>query len=125
MAQLIESQPVETQSQREPRASTSSSGAEVTYENVEASRPQQSSSEREEMESVPNDKVDTVYSTLQAANVAPAHGKSDRGKDMKGHKANQEAVSVDEAACPTQIDTVYSVLQKPANVKSQHHQQVT
>ncbi|KAG7235281.1 hypothetical protein INR49_002853 [Caranx melampygus] len=130
-AQLIENQSIEAQSHPEPRASTSSSsGAEASYENVDASQPRQTSSPREEMGSMPNDKVDTVYSTLQAANVAPSCGKSDRGKDMKGHKTNHQAstsqaVIVDEAECPTQIDTVYSVLQKPTNVKSQHHQQVT
>ncbi|XP_056224615.1 uncharacterized protein LOC130164143 isoform X1 [Seriola aureovittata] len=123
-AQLIQSQPTEEQPQPEPRLSTSSSSeAEAPYENVDASQPRQTSSPREEMGSMPSEKADTVYSFLQAKNVTPSLGKSDGSKDMKGHKmigeaSTSQSVIVDEAEHPTQIDTVYSMLQKSKNLKS-------
>ncbi|XP_044040826.1 uncharacterized protein LOC122870583 [Siniperca chuatsi] len=131
-AQLTQSQPVEAQPQLVPRVSTSSSGqSEASYENVDAAQPSQTSSPtispREELGSKQSQKVDTVYSVLEVANVNASLGKSDGSKATKGHKKIQEAltsqsVTVDEAEHPTQIDTVYSMLQKPKNLKSQHHQ---
>ncbi|XP_071315281.1 uncharacterized protein [Trachinotus anak] len=129
-AHLIQGLQTEEQPQPELRVSTSSSSeAEAAYENVDATQPRQTSSPREDMGSMTSEKVDTVYSVLHVPNVTHSLGVSDNSKDVKGHNTMQEAsipqsVIVDEAECPTQIDTVYSMLQKPKNLKSQHHQQV-
>ncbi|XP_026208663.1 T-lymphocyte surface antigen Ly-9-like [Anabas testudineus] len=118
-AHLIQNQHVEVQTQPEPRASTSSSSqAEAAYENVDAICPSPSSSTRVEPGSMSSQKVDTVYSVLQAPKGSLAPGKSDRTKDMKGNQKTQEAsasqsVTLRGAEHPVQIDTVYSMLQKP------------
>lgn len=115
----IQSQPVEAPPQSGPRVSTSSSSqAEASYENVEVTQPNQTSSPREELDSKQNNQVDTIYSILQMPNAAACLGKSDSSSNTKGHKNQQEAltsesVALDEAQCSMQVDTVYSVLQKP------------
>ncbi|XP_032399919.1 uncharacterized protein si:ch1073-220m6.1 [Etheostoma spectabile] len=126
-AQTIQSQAVEAQPV--PRVSTSSSSqAEACYENVDPTQPCQTSSPtigpRDELGSQQSQKVDTVYSFLQVPTVTPSLNKID---GSKGHKDVQEASTSqhfpqEEAQHPAQVDTVYSVLQKPKNIKSQHHQ---
>ncbi|XP_040886693.1 uncharacterized protein LOC121176708 [Toxotes jaculatrix] len=124
-AHLGQSHPVEAQPQHEPRASTSSSSqAEATYENLDAT---QSSSATQQSGSTPSEGVDTVYCMLQAPNVIPSLSKSDKSRGTKGREMIREPptsqpVSVNEAECLTKIDTVYSVLQKPKK-QSQLHQQ--
>ncbi|XP_044197305.1 uncharacterized protein LOC122973665 [Thunnus albacares] len=134
-AQLMQSQPVEMQPQESlprPRVSTSSSQGDVTYENVETTCASQTSnptiSPGEELGSKQSQEVDTVYSLLQAPAVTASLGKSDNGKNTKACKKIREAtasqtVTLDGAEHTRQIDTVYSVLQKPKSLKSQHHQQ--
>lgn len=133
LAQIIQSQPAEAESEPVPRLSTSSSEAEASYENVDTTRPSQTSSPtvcpREELGSRQSQPVDTVYSFLQAPKGTDSVGENDRSKDTKGHMRIQEAsasqtVTLNETQQPPQIDTVYSVLQKSENVKSQHHQKV-
>ncbi|XP_053199096.1 uncharacterized protein si:ch1073-220m6.1 [Scomber japonicus] len=129
-AELTRCQSVETGSVPRPRVSTSSSQADVTYENVDGLcdiqprnptiRPNEESCAQQ------SQTVDTVYSVLQAPVVTQPQGKSDSSKETKGHKETQEAlesVRLDEAEQIRQIDTVYSVLKKPKSLKSQHHQQ--
>lgn len=112
-AHLIQNQQVETQTQPEPRVSTSSvSQAEAAYENVNVIHPSQTSSTRQGLGSMPSQTVDTVYSVLEAPKV------SDRSKDTKGHQKTRDAptsqsVTPGEAEQRVQIDTVYSMLQKP------------
>ncbi|XP_059211544.1 uncharacterized protein LOC131990162 [Centropristis striata] len=128
-ARIVQSQPVEALSQSLPRVCTSSSTsqAEACYENVGATEPCRTSSPtvspREELGSKQSQQIDTVYSFLQVQKATSSLGKSD---DSEGHKEVQEAsasecVGQNEAEHPAQIDTVYSVLQKPQK-KPQHHQ---
>ncbi|XP_034713078.1 SLAM family member 9 [Etheostoma cragini] len=119
-ARTIQSQAVEAQPV--PRVSTSSSSqAEACYENVDPTQPCQTSSptisQRDELGSQQSQKVDTVYSFLQVPTVTSSLSKID---GSKGHKNVQEALTSqyfpqEEAQHPAQIDTVYSVLQKPKN----------
>lgn len=122
MTQLTQSQPVEAEPRPVTRGSTSSSGqSEASYENVEATHRCPTISQRlsrEELGSEQSPKVDSVYCVLEVPNLTASHRKSDSSKDTKGHKKIQEAsasqsATLDEAQRPTQIDTVYSVLQKP------------
>lgn len=112
-AHLIQNQQVEAQTQPEPRGSTSSvSQAEAAYENVSVIHPSQTSSTRHGLGSTPSQTVDTVYSVLEAPKV------SNRSKDTKGHRKTGDAptsqsVTPGEAEHCVQIDTVYSMLQKP------------
>ena len=131
-AQLVQSQRVEMQPQESlprPRVSTSSSQADVSYENVETTCASQTRNPTicpgEELGFKQSQEVDTVYSVLQAPTVTASLGKSDNDKDTKGCKKIREAtsVSLDEAEHTRQIDTVYSVLQKPKCQKAQRHQQ--
>ncbi|XP_070710529.1 uncharacterized protein [Pempheris klunzingeri] len=118
-AQLIRSREAEEQPQpahRDSTSSSSSSQAEVSYENVEAIQPCQTNSQREELESKESQKVDTIYSSLQAPNATPPSGKTVCSKNAKGDKevrqaSTSQSVVLDED--PTQIDTVYSMLQDP------------
>lgn len=131
-AQLIQSQPGEAQVQPVRSDSTSSSSqAEAAYENVDAMQPSQTSSPnispREEPGSKQSQKVDTIYCLLEAPNETSSLGKSDGSKAAKRDEkiraaSNSRSVTLDEAEQHTQIDTVYSVLQKPKNLQSQHHQ---
>lgn len=136
-AELIQSQPVETQPQGSlprPRVSSSSSSqTDAMYENVDDILASQTSnptiSQREELGSKQSQKIDTVYSILQARTVMASVGKSDNSKDSKGYKKMQDtmasqSVSLDEAEHTRQTDTLYSLLQKPNNLSSQCHQQV-
>ncbi len=113
------------------RLSTSSSEAEASYENVDPTRPSATSSPtiipRDELGSSQSQPVDTVYSFLEPPKVKDRVGESDSSKDTKGHMAIKEAstsqtVTLYETQQPVQIDSVYSVLQKPEKVESQHHQ---
>ncbi|XP_039996345.1 uncharacterized protein LOC120797114 [Xiphias gladius] len=128
--QLIQNQPVEEQPQPEPRVSTSSfSQAEATYENLDATQPSWTISPKDGLGSMPTQMIDTVYSVLHVPHVTPCLVEHDSCRDTKGHETIEEAstsqpVAVDEAERHMQIDTVYSVLQRPKNLKSQHHQQV-
>ncbi|XP_078132250.1 uncharacterized protein LOC144534284 [Sander vitreus] len=125
-APIIQSQQVEAQSV--PRVSTSSSSqAEASYENVDATQPCQTSSPtispRDELGPKQSQKVDTVYSFLQVPNVTSSLGKSDSSKGpMKVQEASTSQDEAQHSSLTAQIDTVYSVLQKPKNLKSQHHQ---
>ncbi|XP_028285112.1 uncharacterized protein LOC114450888 [Parambassis ranga] len=111
-AQIIQSQPIETQPRAQPRASTSSSHSEASYENVDIlQEPSQTSSPRQELGSVQSQKVDTVYSILQ------------RPKDTKGNENIQVAVPSQsvtpvETQHPVQVETVYSMLKKPKRGQS-------
>ncbi|XP_018532524.1 uncharacterized protein si:ch1073-220m6.1 [Lates calcarifer] len=118
---LIQSQPDEVQPHPEPRVSTSSSSpAEPAYENVDPSQPSWTHGPGEQLGAMSSQTVDTVYSVLQATNVAASLGKS----DTRRQEASTSQSVISEAEHPVQIDTVYSVLQKPKNMKSQHHQEV-
>ncbi|KAM4536736.1 uncharacterized protein PAE49_021216 [Odontesthes bonariensis] len=113
-AGLIQSGPLEEQTQPEARASTSSC-SEASYENVDVGHPRERSIPREEQFSRESQKADTVYSIPKPA---ASRSKSDGKKDSAGHKNTQEtpaseAVFSDEPQHSTQIDTVYSLLQKP------------
>ncbi|XP_023130815.2 uncharacterized protein si:ch1073-220m6.1 [Amphiprion ocellaris] len=127
-AQVIQSQPMEDHPRSEPRISTSSSSqAEASYENVDVSQPNQTSSPREELGSKQSHEINTTYSVVQRPKAATRLGKSDNSNDMKGHENIQEAltsesVDLDETQRSTHVDTVYTVLQNPKNLKSQHHQ---
>ncbi|KAM7377141.1 hypothetical protein PAMA_013764 [Pampus argenteus] len=122
--QLIQNQPAETQPQgSQHRTSVSSSTqADVTYENVESSNPTISSlPSRDESRSKQNQKTDTIYSFLQVPTVMASE--SDSSKDTKGCEKITGATAspsgpLNEAGHTMQIDTVYSVLQKPRNLKS-------
>lgn len=101
------------------RASTSS---DVSYENVSAMQPSETSnptiSPREELGPKQSQEVDTVYSFLQVPNKAASPGRSDSNNDAKEHNKTTEAstspsVTQNQAEQPAEIDTVYSVLQKP------------
>ncbi|KAG7999375.1 hypothetical protein GBF38_000245, partial [Nibea albiflora] len=118
-ASLVQIQQVEIPPPSLPRVSTSS---EVSYENVSAMQPSQTSSPtigpREGLEPKQSQEVDTVYSFLQAPNKAASPGKSNGNNDAKEHSRTTEAptspsVTQIQAEQPAEIDTVYSVLQKP------------
>ncbi|XP_073331341.1 uncharacterized protein [Pagrus major] len=114
---LISNEAVEAQPQPVARvSSSSSSGAEASYENVDAgptSSPSISPTERSQT-------VDTVYSYLQAPKATASGANSDSMEVREGSAS--QSVPLDEARQPVQIDTVYSVLQKPKHLKSQHNQ---
>lgn len=118
-AQSTQSQPVEAQPQSVQRVSTSSSGqAEACYENVDAMQPCQASSPtispREQLGPKQSLKVDTVYSTVQVPHVASSLGMSDSSEADKIREATTSQYAVlNEAEHRAQIDTVYSVLQRP------------
>ncbi|XP_022078926.1 uncharacterized protein si:ch1073-220m6.1 [Acanthochromis polyacanthus] len=126
--EVIQSQPMEAHPLSEPRVSTSSSSqAEASYENVDITQPNQTSSPREELGSKQSHEVNTTYSVVQRPKAATCLGKSDNSNNTNGHENIQEAltsesVNVDEAQRSTHVDTVYTVLQKPKNLKPQHHQ---
>lgn len=112
-------------------STSSSSQAEAAYENVDAMQPSQTSSPnispREEPGSKQSQKVDTIYCLLEVPNETSSLGKSDGSKAAKRDEkiraaSNSRSVTLDEAEQHTQIDTVYSVLQKPKDLQSQHHQ---
>lgn len=108
-------QAVEAQPQLVPRvSSSSSSGAEASYENVDAGQTSSPSISPADQ----SQNVDTVYSYLQAPNVTTC-GANSVSMEVREASASQ-SVTPDEAGQPAQIDTVYSVLQKPKNLKSQH-----
>ncbi|XP_067381121.1 uncharacterized protein si:ch1073-220m6.1 isoform X3 [Channa argus] len=116
---LIQNQQLEAQSQPEPRVSTSSfNRAEAAYENVDAIHPNQTSSTRGQLGSASSQKVDTVYSILQRPKVTPALVTADSSNNTKRHH-NTEQSSASYSANPLtakqamQIDTVYSLLQRP------------
>nr|XP_046236208.1 T-lymphocyte surface antigen Ly-9-like [Scatophagus argus] len=96
---------------REPRFSTASSEAEVSYENVEPSRPS------EELDSKQSQGVDTVYSFLQMPNATAS---ASRGKHANAHTNIREASTSPSSSQPVdeqhaRADTVYSVLEKTQN----------
>ncbi|KAE8279287.1 hypothetical protein D5F01_LYC22873 [Larimichthys crocea] len=119
LASLVQIQQVEIQPPSVARASTSS---DVSYENVSAMQPSETSnptiSPREELGPKQSQEVDTVYSFLQVPNKAASPGRSDSNNDAKEHNKTTEAstspsVTQNQAEQHAEIDTVYSVLQKP------------
>ncbi|XP_005453242.1 T-lymphocyte surface antigen Ly-9 [Oreochromis niloticus] len=97
----IQSQPINTLPSSQSRASTasSSSDADPAYENADVLQYSQSSSPRQE-----SHPVDTIY-------TLPGVKSSSAGNNIQN---TAETATVEEAQQrPTQIDTVYSVLQKP------------
>ncbi|XP_042367942.1 uncharacterized protein LOC121961907 [Plectropomus leopardus] len=121
---LIQSQQVEEQPQALQRVSASSSSeTEVCYENVEPGQTRNPPiSPGEELGSQQSQKVESVYSVLQAPKGTSSLDKDGCSEDTKVHKEAKEAsasqqATPKEAERPSQIDTLYSVLQKP-----QHHQ---
>ncbi|XP_034006003.1 uncharacterized protein si:ch1073-220m6.1 [Trematomus bernacchii] len=114
-ARIIQSQPAEEEPNSVPRVSSSSSN-QAWYENVDDALPCQTSSPnispREELGS--KREVDTVYSVLERHNTTSHQGKS--SEETIGHQAKHEATTSQEQ--PSQVDTVYSLLQKKTNVKS-------
>ncbi|KAK5858618.1 hypothetical protein PBY51_002745 [Eleginops maclovinus] len=95
-------------------SSSSSSQAEAFYENVDAGLPCQSPNISSTDEPGSKKDVNTLYSVLQTNHKTSHQGKNESSEETKGHQVTQEQ--------PVQVDTVYSLLQKPRNVKSQHHQ---
>ncbi|XP_072232612.1 uncharacterized protein [Leuresthes tenuis] len=113
-AGLIQSGPLEEQIQSEARASTSSS-SDASYENLDISNRRERSIPREEQFSRESQKVDTVYSIPKpAASRSKSKGKNDSAK-LKNTQETLTSGSAfsDETQHSTQIDTVYSLLQKP------------
>ncbi|XP_028994553.1 uncharacterized protein si:ch1073-220m6.1 [Betta splendens] len=106
---LIENQQAESPTQREPRVSTSSS---VAYENVDAIHPSETSGTREEPGSTHGPAVNTVYSVLQPTKRKPSQGTGDDCKVSTGPQEAQVA-SASQGEQPLQVDTVYSMLQRP------------
>ncbi|XP_006805542.1 uncharacterized protein LOC102799653 [Neolamprologus brichardi] len=100
----IQSQPISTLPSSQSRASTasSSSDADPAYENADILQYSQTSSPRQESHT-----VDTIY-TLPGVKASSA------GNNTQN---TSETATVEEAQQrPTQVDTVYSVLQKPKNL---------
>ncbi|XP_034086296.1 uncharacterized protein si:ch1073-220m6.1 isoform X2 [Gymnodraco acuticeps] len=114
-ARIIQSQPAEEQPNSVPSVSSSTS-SQAWYENVDDALPCQTSSPnispREELGS--KREVDTVYSVLERNNTTSHQGKS--SEETIGHQAKLEATTSQEQ--PSQVDTVYCLLQKKTNVKS-------
>nr|XP_020495968.2 uncharacterized protein LOC109988725 [Labrus bergylta] len=115
-AQLIQSQPIEAQSQPVSSESPSSSTQpDVSYENVEAAEPSQinhpTSHPKEELESKESQTVDTVYSVLQLPRVTGSLGNSDRENTTKVDYTTPESST--SSVTLGQIDSVYCTLQKP------------
>ncbi|XP_027893530.1 uncharacterized protein LOC114157044 [Xiphophorus couchianus] len=119
VAQLIQSGPLETQQPSEPRASTSSSEADPSYENVEANQPRETSDPRHEVISE-SQGVDTVYSVpRKAASCVKRDKKQDALQDENTQKTSTSGcVNVNMDLSSTQTETVYSVLEMPK--KSEH-----
>ncbi|XP_074518306.1 uncharacterized protein LOC141784379 [Halichoeres trimaculatus] len=118
-AQLIQSQPAEPHPQPTTRDSTSSySHPGASYENVDVTQTPVSSPTvniQEELGSVESKTVDTVYSVLQLPRVNDSHGKSDKGSSTKDHEVIEVASASEsgEAEHHKQVDSVYSMVQKP------------
>ncbi|XP_030609309.1 SLAM family member 9 [Archocentrus centrarchus] len=116
----IQSQPMGTLPPSQPRLSTgsSSSDGDPAYENADIIQLSQTSSPaagpREEMSSMDRHQVDTIYS-FPDGNASSANNTQN---------TSEAAATVEEAQRPAQIDTVYSVLQKPKNLNPQRHQEV-
>jgi len=113
-AGLIQSGPLEEQTQSEARASTSSC-SDASYENVDISHPRERSIPREDQFSRESQKVDTVYSIPKpAASRSKSNGKNDSaGRKNTQETSTSESVFSDETQHSTQIDTLYSLLQRP------------
>lgn len=100
-ARVPQDQPEGAQPEPAPRVSVSSSADEVSYENVTPAQHSQLSSQR--LDSENSQKPDTVYSILQAPNATES--------DARPEPMTSQSVSQSEAV--GQVNTVYSVLQKP------------
>lgn len=87
-------QPAEAQPPPAFSASISSSHSEVSYENMDVTL------------SEPNHTVNTVYGTTEAPQVAAAAG------ECEGSEGRTRHMQIAETRNPSQIDTVYTVLQK-------------
>lgn len=103
-AQVPQDQPEGAQPEPAPRVSVSSSADEVSYENVTPAQRNQLSSQRQRLDSENNHKPYTVYSILQAPNATES-------VDASPEPMTSQSISQNEAE--RQVDTVYSVLQKP------------
>lgn len=105
----IQSQPISTLPSSQSRASTasSSSDADPAYENADILQYSQTSSPREQINSMVSYTIDTIY-------TVPGVKSSSAGNNTQN---TSETATVEEAQQqPTQVDTVYSVLQKPKNL---------
>ncbi|KAM9426046.1 uncharacterized protein KZ484_015834 [Pholidichthys leucotaenia] len=117
----IQSQSLDSEPQPQARLSTSSSSEVEPYENIDAAQFDQPGRPTGDMNSRDKENTQTVYSVR---NVIAASGQNNSSKNP-GRRGNSEKGSEslpDEAQQPTHIDTVYSVLQKPKNLNTQHHQ---
>ena len=90
---------------------------------MDAMKPSHTNGSREGLGSVPTERVDSVYDVLHVPSVTLSPGENDSSTDAKLHRSSQEAptsqaVIENVAEHPMQIDTVYSVLQRPKNLKT-------
>ncbi|XP_041841638.1 uncharacterized protein LOC121640032 [Melanotaenia boesemani] len=120
-ALLIPSGPLEMGTQSNPRVSTSSSSeAEPSYENVEMPQPREISIPIEQQFSWESKGANTVYSVPRRKD---SRFKTDSGEESARHRNTQESVTLDATRHPTQTETVYCLLEKPKDVRSQHLQE--
>ncbi|PWA28842.1 hypothetical protein CCH79_00012821, partial [Gambusia affinis] len=116
VAQLIQSGPLEAQQLSEPRASTSSSEADPSYENVEANQPREIGVPRLEQVISDSQGVDTEYSVPRKAASCVQRDKKRDENTQKTPASGRVSVNTDQSS--TQTETVYSVLEMPK--KSEH-----
>ncbi|XP_042069195.1 T-lymphocyte surface antigen Ly-9 [Haplochromis burtoni] len=105
----IQSQPISTLPSSQSRASTvsSSSDADPAYENADILQYSQTNSPGEQFNSMASYTIDTIY-------TVPGVKASSAGNNNQN---TSETATVEEAQQRlTQVDTVYSVLQKPKNL---------
>ncbi|XP_039901094.1 T-lymphocyte surface antigen Ly-9 [Simochromis diagramma] len=105
----IQSQPISTLPSSQSRSSTasSSSDADPAYENADILQYSQTNSPGEQINSMASYTIDTIY-------TLPGVKSSSAGNNTQN---TSETATVEEAQQrPTQVDTVYSVLQKPKNL---------